>query len=59
MKSPCTKVCTLRDGVCIGCGRNLNEIANWSKYTTEERSNILGRLSRIHTQKPLRSLPTK
>ena len=36
MKSPCTKICTLRDEVCIGCGRTLKEIANWSKYTTEE-----------------------
>jgi len=31
MKSPCTKVCTLRDEVCVGCGRTLKEIANWSK----------------------------
>mgnify|MGYP005992946123 CR=1 FL=1 len=58
MKSPCTKICTLKDEVCIGCGRTLKEIANWSKYTTEERRKILGRLSTIYTQKPIRTIPS-
>ena len=30
--SPCTLVCTLdrRTGICIGCGRLANEIAEWA-----------------------------
>ena len=38
METPCIKICKLKDGVCYGCGRTTTEIANWSRYTTEERS---------------------
>jgi len=37
--SPCTNVCRLDwDGViCLGCGRTVEEIANWLDYTDDER----------------------
>ncbi|HKE95125.1 MAG TPA: DUF1289 domain-containing protein [Povalibacter sp.] len=39
--SPCTRVCTLDDrGVCIGCGRELSEIANWSRMSAEEQREV-------------------
>ena len=59
METPCIKICKLKNGVCYGCGRTTTEIANWSKYTTEERSKIIGRLSTVHSQKPIRSLHAK
>jgi len=36
--SPCIKVCVLdaRD-VCVGCGRTVSEIAQWSRMTDEEQ----------------------
>ena len=44
--SPCTKICTLdpRTDICIGCYRTLNEIAGWSKYTAEQKWDVLGKL---------------
>lgn len=39
-KSPCIKVCKLKDGYCIGCKRSIYEISNWSKMTDEEKIRI-------------------
>ena len=39
--SPCTGVCTMADGLCIGCGRTLAEIAGWGGLTDEERAAIM------------------
>ena len=41
MKSPCIGVCKLLDGFCIGCGRTLQHIANWSKFSDYEREKIM------------------
>jgi len=42
VKSPCRGICTLDDkGKCIGCFRKLDEIANWSIYSNEEKRIIL------------------
>lgn len=42
--SPCTKVCTLdANGVCLGCGRNLAEIANWSRMSADEQRDVCRR----------------
>ena len=35
--SPCITVCKVEDGVCIACNRTLEDIAQWSQMTTEER----------------------
>lgn len=47
LQSPCIGVCAVqaRSGLCIGCKRSLKEIANWAKFSDEERSDILSRLS--------------
>ncbi|WP_036280965.1 DUF1289 domain-containing protein [Methylocystis sp. ATCC 49242] len=37
--SPCVKVCKLNDkGVCTGCGRDLDEIANWMRMSDADKS---------------------
>jgi predicted Fe-S protein YdhL (DUF1289 family) len=39
MESPCVKICTYDParGVCLGCGRTLEEISAWSSMTQSER----------------------
>ena len=45
LASPCVNICKVEDKVCIGCGRTLEEIANWTAMTNEERKSINARLS--------------
>jgi len=46
IESPCTKVCTLdaRTGLCLGCGRTIEEIARWSAMSEAERARVLTEL---------------
>lgn len=47
--SPCINVCRLRtDGVCEGCGRTLDEIAEWSAASDARRRQILARLAQAN-----------
>lgn len=40
--SPCKRVCRLDDnGMCVGCFRMLDEIANWAILTPEARMEVL------------------
>ena len=53
IKTPCTKVCTVdgASGLCLGCLRSLQEIAEWSRLDEATREAILkelpGRVSRL------------
>ena len=52
--SPCKRVCRLdEDGMCVGCFRNLDEIANWSIMSKEEKLDIL---RKAHLRLQLRDL---
>lgn len=44
--TPCTKVCVLdRDsGLCLGCGRTVDEIARWAAMSEAERKRIMTEL---------------
>lgn len=45
VKSPCRNVCTLdHNGRCVGCYRNIEEIANWSTYSDELKRRIIIKL---------------
>jgi predicted Fe-S protein YdhL (DUF1289 family) len=46
ISSPCTKVCTIdsRSGLCRGCGRTLDEIAQWGSLSETERRRIMAEL---------------
>ena len=44
IKSPCVKICSLEDGVCIGCGRTQDEIREWVIMTDNQREEIMERL---------------
>lgn len=41
--SPCIKVCKVLNRRCVGCGRTIEEITNWTKYTDVERETIIKR----------------
>jgi uncharacterized protein len=47
IESPCNRVCTLdpASGLCLGCGRSLDEIARWTQMTDAERARIVAELS--------------
>ncbi len=45
--SPCTNICVMDDerGLCRGCARTLDEIANWSSYTRAEKLTVLEKVA--------------
>jgi predicted Fe-S protein YdhL (DUF1289 family) len=46
IQSPCIKICTLdaRSGLCLGCGRTIDEIARWGGMNEAERARIMAEL---------------
>ena len=57
IKTPCIKVCVVdgESGLCMGCYRQLSEVAGWARLTDAERDAILAdlptRRSRIRAEK--------
>ena len=57
IKTPCVKVCVVdaETGLCMGCYRQLSEVAGWARLSDEERAVIMadlpGRKSRIKPHK--------
>jgi uncharacterized protein len=55
MESPCIKICTWdpESGLCLGCGRTLEEIGDWSAMTDAERRAVMEKLpDRLSLLKP-------
>jgi uncharacterized protein len=51
IKSPCIDVCITRNGVCIGCYRTIDEMANWRTMTEKEKAEVLEKIkSRRNSQ---------
>jgi predicted Fe-S protein YdhL (DUF1289 family) len=50
--SPCINICTLdAANVCVGCGRTIDEIARWSRMTSDERRSVCAQaLERCQTR---------
>jgi len=46
IKTPCVSICSVNPATrhCEGCGRNLKEIAQWSRMTDDERAEIVAAL---------------
>jgi uncharacterized protein len=46
IESPCVNICTLdaRSGICLGCGRTVDEIARWTAITPAERTRVMSEL---------------
>jgi predicted Fe-S protein YdhL (DUF1289 family) len=47
MKTPCINVCKInpQTKLCDGCGRTIDEISYWSKYSDSERATIINRVN--------------
>lgn len=45
VESPCISICRMKDGLCEGCGRTLDEIAEWSTASDDRRREILARIA--------------
>jgi uncharacterized protein len=45
-ETPCTRVCVVRPtaGLCVGCGRSLDEIARWMDLDNAARRLIMAQL---------------
>lgn len=45
--SPCVKICVIDPSskLCEGCGRTLQEIAQWARLSEAERQAVMARLS--------------
>jgi predicted Fe-S protein YdhL (DUF1289 family) len=39
--TPCIGICVMDSGLCIGCGRTLDEIARWGALSEAERHAIM------------------
>jgi len=50
IETPCVKICTLdaRQGICLGCGRTIDEIARWGSMSAAERGRIMNELPERH-----------
>jgi len=44
ISSPCTGVCRLDNGYCVGCGRSTAQITQWSQLSEAERRQIMRHL---------------
>jgi hypothetical protein len=42
--SPCTKVCRLDNGMCVGCFRTSSEISMWSMLSDDTARKIIAEL---------------
>ena len=47
IETPCLKICTLdaRAGLCLGCGRTIDEITRWSSMSASERARVMSELA--------------
>ena len=54
MESPCIKICTYDPGtgLCLGCGRTLEEIGAWFSMSDEERRAVMQELPARLRQMP-------
>lgn len=43
LKTPCIGLCEMSDGwgICLGCGRRIEEIMDWVGMTDQERETII------------------
>jgi uncharacterized protein len=43
IESPCSKICTFDpvSGLCLGCGRTLQEIERWGELSAPERARLM------------------
>lgn len=62
IESPCTQACVVHPTLklCVGCGRSLDEIANWINFDGAERAQLMAQLpSRLAAMSRVNSATAK
>ena len=51
--SPCNGICIMDEdtGLCVGCLRTSDEIANWEEYSEERRTEVLREITRREAER--------
>jgi len=44
IKSPCIQICVLKDDVCVGCHRTIQQIKVWRTLSNEQKKAIIKEL---------------
>jgi predicted Fe-S protein YdhL (DUF1289 family) len=46
IETPCVNICSLdaRSGLCLGCGRTVDEISRWASLSAAERARVMNLL---------------
>ena len=58
-ESPCRRACTLdREDICVGCGRTLDEILEWSRAATERKQAIVAAAEQRRAERIARYSPS-
>ena len=50
IESPCIGLCELKDNICIGCNRTVEQITNWETISQEEKEKVVSTVSSTTTQ---------
>jgi predicted Fe-S protein YdhL (DUF1289 family) len=60
IETPCTKVCTIDParGICVGCGRTVDEIGRWLEMSAAERRQVMQQLPARLSARPARPSST-
>jgi len=59
METPCIKVCQLdKENLCMGCGRTLQEISDWTRMSDAERAQVMHRLAGVSVPYAERTEPS-
>lgn len=51
IKTPCVKVCFVdpKAGICVGCFRTMEELGRWTRFSDQERDEIMAALPQRET----------
>lgn len=49
IKSPCVSKCLLKNNICIGCKRTMEEIGKWITYSDKQKLKIINRIKSYNT----------
>jgi len=44
VESPCIGICELKDNICIGCNRTVEQITNWETMSRKEKEKVISAL---------------
>ena len=50
VESPCIGLCELKDNICIGCNRTVEQITNWETMSDEQKEKVINALFSTTTQ---------